>query len=355
MPISATSTLNYPANDFLLPVRRKIRTILPISLSDEKANAQPESQYAIHQSDAPDMKKYIEQSREALSALSTKVIEEFGSGVTAIKEVVSGLPVFVSAERTNRFETQYDEKHYFVIPYRLSETGFTLHTMRCLPVSVPEINDLPKRRIFHFPNLHYEASLREYMISCEVELSQEKTKKKHTLESLADDIDVLDKKLTYGLLLVGGVAAFVNPLVGAGIAAKALLPGVAGLIGKYGLRPAGQKMTLAQAQKAAREAEASVIQQFTEASTFKVVNPILQELELALRTTESQHDPLLSPVFDQGKLPELDNERWRDLTESALFHSYRAVYEDAASHERAGLGPEDLRWLGAMFQRFYSE
>ena len=33
-----------------------------------------------------------------------------------------------------------------------------------------------------------------------------------TLEALANDIDSLDKKLTYGMLLVGGVEVIFNPL-----------------------------------------------------------------------------------------------------------------------------------------------
>lgn len=296
------------------------------------------------------MTQYFEKSRLALGAASDKVNQQLNSGLRTVKEKVAGLSIYISSERTNKYDVKYDEKHYFVIPFKLAEQGFVLHTMRCLPESIPEINDLPKRRIFHFPNLYYEATLREHMIQCAVAMSQEKmADKKHTLEELADDIDALDAKLTYGMLLIGGLAAIVNPLVGAGIAAKALMPGAAGLFNKYGLRPLGQKLTKSQAEKEAKHAEAAIMKQFSESSTFKVVNPLLQELELALRTTQDQHDPLMDPNLGDGNIPELEHERWRELTETAIFHTYHEVVKDRSQHKSACLGPEDLRWLNVIF------
>ena len=302
------------------------------------------------------MKKYIEQSRQALGSLTEKIADEFGAGIRVVRDVVSDLPIFVSSERTAKYAVLYDEKHYFVIPYMLSESGFSLHTMRCLPESVPEINDLPKRRIFHLPNEHYEACLRQYLIQSARDLSNElRVNSKSTLESLADDIDALDRKLTYGMLAIGGLAAIFNPLLGAGIAVKALLPGVGGLLNKYGLRPLGQKMSSAQAEKEARLAEEKVMKQFSESNTCKVVNPILQELELALRTTESVHDPLVDPNLANGSIPQLDSERWRELTERAIYHVYKDVYRDKKLHKAARLGPEDIRWFDVMFSDVHNE
>ena len=148
--------------------------------------------------------------------------------------------------------------------------------MRCLPDSVLEINDLPKRRIFHFPGIQYEAALKQVLIDNTVALSDQRSEGyKHSFEALADDIDALDSKLTYGLLMVGGAAALVTPLVGAGIAANALWPGIAGLANKYGLRPFGQKLSKTKVENEAKMAEQKVIQQFSESSTVKVVTPIL--------------------------------------------------------------------------------
>ncbi|WP_020414390.1 DUF1269 domain-containing protein [Microbulbifer sp. SSSA007] len=126
--------------------------------------------------------------------------------------------------------------------------------------------------------------------------------------------------MTLGMLLIGGVAAVFNPIVGAGLAAKVLVPGVGGIVNKFGLRPVGEKIDEAQSKRAIAKAEKDVALKFSEASTLKVVNPILQELELALRTTQEQHDPLNDPNLASGSIPELDGKHWRGLTEKAIFH-----------------------------------
>ncbi|WP_245597694.1 hypothetical protein [Psychromonas aquimarina] len=298
------------------------------------------------------MKELLKKGINTVRTVADKAADELISGYSIVKEKVNGLPIFISIQKYSQYvDIQYDEKHYFVIPYHLSEHTFALHTMRCLPDSVPEINNLPKRRIFHFPNVHYEVMLKEYMRQCAGDVARERSKDNlNSLESLANDIDSLDKKLTYGMLLVGGLAAVANPVLGAGIAAKALLPGVGSLLNKYGLRPAGEKLSNYQIEKSVKEAEENIAKQFAESSTLQVINPILQELELALRTTESEHDPLIDPNLSNAGIPELHNERWRQLTEIAICRVYKEVYEDSRLHKEARLGPEDLRWLKIMFE-----
>jgi hypothetical protein len=297
------------------------------------------------------MKKLIKKGIKTVQDAADKVAEDLSTRISLVKEVVDGLPIFMSLESSNKRSGQlYDEKHYFVIPYNISEYGFALHTMRCLPESVPEVNSLPKRRVFHFANEHSELALTEYMHQSAREVIAEKIKGSTSgLESLANDIDALDQKLTCGMLLVGGVAAIFNPLIGAGIAAKAVLPGVAGLLNRYGLRPTGQKLSKIQFEKEVREAEKRVTKEFEDSMTLRVINPILQELEFALRTTEAEHDPLTDPNLANGSIRELKDETWRSLTETAICHVYREVYEDKTLHKQANLGPEDIRWLNTMF------
>lgn len=298
------------------------------------------------------MKNFLKKGLDAVRSVADKAAEELVSGYFVVKEKVNGLPVSVSAEKSDSYhDGQYDEKHYFVIPYELSEYKFALHTMRCLPNGVPEINKLPKRRVFHFADPHGEAMLKAYMRQSAEAMVRENSKDTpSSLEALANQIDALDKKLTYGMLLVGGLAAIVNPLLGAGIAAKALLPGVGSLLNKYGLRPTGEKLTQYQLDKSIEAAEEHIAQEFEQANTLEVINPILQELALALRTTEAQHDPLTGPNLADGSIAELDGQRWRELTEVAICHVYKEAYENSALHERACLGPEDLRWLKIMFE-----
>jgi len=298
------------------------------------------------------MRKLLKKGMDAVRFAAEKASEELVSGYSIVKEKVNGLPIFVTAEKSDKYEDiQYDEKHYFVIPYELSEYKFALHTMRCLPSAVPEINNLPKKRIFHFPNEHSEEMLKGYMRQSAEELVRDSCENNPSnLESLANQIDSLDKKLTYGMLLAGGLAAIVNPLLGVGIAAKAMLPGVSTLFSKYGLRPTGEKLSKYQLDKAIKEAEEHIAKEFEGANTLQIINPILQELELALRTTESQHDPLTGANLADGSIPELEGERWRELTEVAICNVYEEAYETSSLHMQANLGPEDLRWLKIMFE-----
>jgi len=293
------------------------------------------------------MKEFFKKGIDSARSVVETTTEEIESGYSTLKEMVNGLPIFASIEKSKKHEgLQFDEKHYFVIPYALSDYGFALHTMRCLPDSVPDINNLPKRRVFHFPNEHSENMLKKYMLESAQELILESSKSNpNSLESLANDIDSLDKKLTYGMLVVGGIAAIANPIAGAAIAAKALLPGFSGVINKYGIRSTGQKLKEYQLGKSLKESEAYIDKEFKDSNTLQIINPILQELELLLRTNESQHDPLIDPDLSIGSVAELDGERWRELTDTAICHVYQDVYNNPKSHQNAKLGPEDLRWL----------
>jgi len=296
------------------------------------------------------MKKLFNEGIKSASSLAEKAIDEVSQKFSLVKEMINGIPFFVSAEKTDKYgEEQYDERHYFVIPFMLNEYHIALHSMRCLPKGVPEINDLPKRRIFHFPNEYSEALVKKVLIDgAKGIVEQNYDPNEHTLINLANDIDALDKKLTYGMLFVGGMAALVNPVVGVGIAAKALTPGVAGLLNKYGLRPAGEKLSKSELEKKVKEAESTVLKDFESASTLQVINPILQELELALNTTQNEHDPLVDFDMSNGSINELDDERWRDLTETAIYHVYKEVIDDPEKHNEACLGPEDIRWLSII-------
>ena len=290
------------------------------------------------------MKSFFNRLSDGLDSLKS----ELDNTATLIKQQVGKLPVLISLERGEESERLYDEKHYFVIPNFTSDAGFSLHTMRYLPKGVPEVNALPKRRIFHFPNEHYEDTLRHYMIEAARNLSNASHQGNvSSLEKLANDIDALDTKLTYGML-IGAIAAVFNPLIGAGIAIKAVLPGISAILARHGLKPLGEKATRAQLEKRAHEAEQHVLGQFSESTTLKVINPILHELEFALRTSEAQHDPLHDPNLARASLPELNSEHWRNLTETAVCHVYKDILADPALHAKARLGQEDIRWLQVL-------
>lgn len=296
------------------------------------------------------MNNFLSQGLNNIRHLTDTTLDSVSEKWSLFRETINDLPILASLERTkNSSEIKYDEKHYFVVPFKLSEVGISLHTMRCLPDGIPEINDLPKRRVFHFPNKHAEGQVRELLLQQGRDIARASSSgKKHTIESLANDIDKLDKKLTYGMLLVGGAAAFVNPVLGVGIAAKALLPGVGSLVNKYGLKPLGEKLTKNQLEKEVLAAEKRIISEFEHATTLQLVNPILEELDLALRTNESEHDPLIDFDISSMDINGLDSDRWRELTERAIFHVYERCLKDQSSWDKACLGPEDIRWLTSL-------
>lgn len=239
-----------------------------------------------------------------------------------------------------------------ILSFLLSYQNINLHCIPCafLPKGVPEVNNLPKRRIFHFAHEHAEAGLRQYMLHSTDEIMREQAKEKtNTLQELANSIDELDRKLTYGMLLVGGLAAIVNPIVGAGIAAKAVLPSITGLLNKYGLRASADKLSRYQLEKEINAAQKTIIDEFEAANTVQAINPILQELDLTLRTTEVEHDPLSSFNLADAHLPEFKDDKWRELTEVAICHVYKEIYDDPSLHKQANLEAKDLRWLKLMF------
>ena len=297
------------------------------------------------------MKKYIAEGLKSVTSVKDKALTEASQAISLIKEKVNGIPFFSSAETSDRYgEEKFDERHYFIVPFKLNEHAIAIPTMRCLPDNVPEINDLPKRRIFHFANEYSEALVKKVLADNAKSLIEESHDRgDSSLIHLANEIDAMDKKLTYGMIFVGGVAALVNPLIGAGIALKAVTPSISKMLGKYGFRAWGEKLNKHDLEKKIQEAEEGVLKEFQAASTLQVVNPILQELELALNTTAAEHDPLLDFDMSMGSIGELDNERWRGLTATALYHLYSDVINDPGQHAAACLGPEDVRWLEVVF------
>ena len=298
------------------------------------------------------MEDLIKKGLESIQSNADKALDEITNGYSLAKDKLNNLPIFTSIESSTQTQTTlFDEKHYFVIPYHLSEYQFALHTMRCLPDGVPPLNELEKRRVFHFANEHSEFMLQQYMQQSAMDIvHQQYQDNPNGLETLANNIDTLDKQLTKGMLLAGGLTALINPVAGIGIAAKALTPGMSSLINTFALKPGAKKLQKHQLEKSLKEAQKNIQTQFEDTTTLKVVNPILKELEFALNTTEEQHDPLLDPNLGDGSITELDHERWRNLTEIAICHVYKEAYGNSKLHKQAQLGPEDLRWLSVLFE-----
>lgn len=294
--------------------------------------------------------RILQQAKDLGLQGAGKALELFGSGYEFARRSIGNLPFFASCESSSSYdEKKYDEKHYFLMPYRLAEHGYTLYSMRCLPEGVPPINDLPKRRVFHLPSEHatplVEKLLQDGVDQKYKEASPPGTRIGNSLVDLADKIDRLDNRLFGGILLIGALVAFVNPVAGAAVAAKALVPSVGLLLSKAGLKSAGEKLNAARLQKEIQSAREQVLKEFRGANTESFPNPVLEELDRALHTTEFQHDPLFEFEFGEVSFGKRDTERLLELTCRAIANVYGDIVANRKQWKKACLGPEDIRWL----------
>lgn len=271
-----------------------------------------------------------------------------GSGAGYVFQWVGRLRLFGSTATTSS-DSKFDQRHYFLVPDPVSEDGYSLYVTRCLPEGVPPINDLPKQRILHLPNSDSAAMLRSLLIrqAQADELSRPMTNKSwgdHASE-MADTIDSLDQKAFGGVLLIGSLVAIFNPLAGAAIAAKALVPSLGLWASKFGLRAVGEKLNQVELQRRVKQAETEVLKQFQGSETRQQINPILTILDRAIRTDEEEFDPL----FELHQLLQSDvTETERHvigLASVAVLNVYATTLDSKPAAQMAGLGDEDLRFI----------
>ena len=170
------------------------------------------------------------------------------------------------------------------------------------------------------------------------------------LNDIADQIDRLDGKVFNGVLLIGGLVALINPLAGAAVAMKALIPSIGMLLSKYGLKYAGDTANAMEVSQRIRSAEKEVLQQFRGTGTDSMVNPLLSQLDRALETDECEYDPIME--FDASALNfgQRDRDRLFKLTCEAIFNTYEDAIDDDCSWQERHLGPEDIRFLKMIRQ-----
>lgn len=284
------------------------------------------------------MKKWLELGLNQLQQAKDQALAQFQKMPVA-STLLGKLPVWVSSESSTKFaQVKYDEKHYFVVPYPFASAAISLHSMRCLPKGYSALNDLPKRRVFHFADAQAEQLIKQQLGE---QLQPSPDSHDNTLINLADNIDELDNKLTNGMLLLGGLVFFVNPIAGVGIAAKALLPGIPSLLSKYGIRPLGEKLSAAQMKHSVEKAHDQIKQEFSDGHTLQLINPILAELKANLQPRRSSYDPLLDFDLNNVDFGVDDNSRYLELSCKAISH----VYKPHLATPAAQLSINTWRWL----------
>lgn len=286
------------------------------------------------------MKKWLAQGLNQLQQVKDQALQQFQKMPVA-NTLLGKLPVWVSSESSAKFnQDKYDEKHYFVVPYPFSSAAISLHSMRCLPKGYSALNDLPKRRVFHFADADAEQRIKQQLTE-QFQQQPSQDTPANSLINLANNIDELDSKLTNGMLLLGGLVFFVNPIVGVGIAAKALLPGIPSLLSKYGIRPLGDKLSDAQMKASVQNAHEQIKQEFSDGHTLQLINPVLAELKSNLQLQRTNYDPLLDFDLNKVDFGVADNSRFVELTCKAISH----VYKPHLSSPPAQLSINTWRWL----------
>jgi len=298
-----------------------------------------------------DLRKWVQDTAEFGYSSVAGGLGIAGTGVEYVTELVGNLRLFGSTT-TSGVEQKFDERHYFLVPDTRSDDGYSLVVTRCLPEGVPPINELPKRRVLHLPNAESEAMLRLLLVRQAKADELAKPSASKTLgdraKEIADYIDALDDRVFGGVLLIGGLVAIFNPLAGAAIAAKSLIPSLGMLASKYGLRVAEESLNQSELKRRVMLAEKDVLNQFRGSKTHQQVNAILTITEHALRTAEDEYDPMLELHNLMHQDHTSEQRRLLVLASSAVLNVFEAAIQSQPEANRVGLGREDVRFLEVL-------
>ena len=259
-----------------------------------------------------------------VSGAFDKVSGGFDSGVGVLKSSLGGIPFFGATATSKLYDhTQFDEKHYFLIPDKASDDGYSLYVMRSLPEGVPPINDLEKRRLLHLPSDGALPMLEHIVIKDARERASTDAMPNNfvstNLDGLINEIDKVDGKVFGGMLFVGGLVALANPIAGATVAANAIVPSIGLLVSKYGLKVVSETATNMDVAKQIKRAEKEVKTQFKSAKTVSVINPLLHHM--GARTSLDMwmmENEKFQYLCEDIEFTQKDIRRLTDFTEQAI-------------------------------------
>lgn len=295
-----------------------------------------------------DIRKWVQDATVCGYKSLTSGLGVAGAGVGYVTDFVGNLRLFGSTKTVVAGDQSHDERHYFLIPDPRSEDRYSLAVTRCLPDGVPPVNDLPKLRVLHLPNENAEAMLRSILVKqAQIEELAKPPSGKPLSEragELADQIDAVDGRVFGGVLLIGGLVAIFNPLVGAAIAAKSLVPSIGLLLSKYGLRAAEESLSQADVNRRIKQAEKDVLSQFRGSKAIQQVCPLLMILDTAINT-DDRFDPVLAlHEYLQSEISEVAR-RSMQLSTAAIMDVYDELLKKPRVAHKLGVRAEDIRLL----------
>ena len=279
--------------------------------------------------------------------MAKKVVDE---GVSLFHSTIGRLPLFssIQAHETSELKDR-DETHYFLVPYRLSKCGYALYIQRLLPVGVGPENALPKARVFHLPADGTLDTLEKLVADELAEKHRENidfsAPLADRLDLIADEIDKQSNLVTGGLVVIGGVVAVINPLLGVGIAAKAILPTLGSKLSKHGINHVSDWLRKRKVDKKEKEANELASQEIKKIEPEVTVDATLALLEESI----SNQDPANDPQMKFAEFLETPEETLKVMvTARAITDVYRSSITDKESHSSANLHPADIDWLKSL-------
>ncbi len=238
-----------------------------------------------------------------------------------------------------------DRTYYCMVPQPQAPTGFTLHTVRHLPVGLAAADACKQERVFLLPSHEALATLRELFNEQTRPTVTETTNPDIVTEFLqrtADQIDEGQMTVTKGLLLVGGVVALFNPITGIGLLASSLVPKIGGDAVTAGIRTMGGRVNEFVRNRSAEKADADAEKEYEAALPTVCTSPLLMRL-LAMFAGDEQVDA------DDARAVLLEvDDRNRNIVVQAIAHIYEPIIKDGAHPITENLSRDHRAWLSKL-------
>jgi hypothetical protein len=265
------------------------------------------------------------------------------AGLGSVSQVLRGTRIFGALTTSAVEHLERDETHYLCVPLPGPGREAAIYTKRILPPGVGATNALPKARIFHLPDETgrelMEQKLVADLVRGRLDPEAGRSDMADTLERVADRLDKETNRISGGLVLIGGAVALMNPLLGVGIAAKALLPSLGSKASKAGVEYVGKKMREWNASSAEERLRKGATREVGALKPTLYANPVLRCLEAVVTNPRPEFDPFLDRSTWVEAFPHF---HYYQVTREAI----REVYRDVLPTLDAKQYPESrLHWI----------
>lgn len=289
------------------------------------------------------MNHFLKKLAESASDSGAYARKLADSGIRSVSEVFRGTKIYGALSASSVEHVEYDETHYLLIPLIGAQRKYSIYTKRILPPNTGATNSLPKARVFHVPDVSGRELLEQELIADFVgsRLSSDAGSSEFAdaLQKLADQIDKETNKISGGLILIGGVVAVVNPLLGVGIAAKGLLPSLGAKASTVGAEYVGNKLRSWNKSSTVSKLQKDAYKEVRMLKPRIYPNPILRSLEAIASNPRTDYDPVV------------DHRNWIDQFESLHFYSVtqeaiREIYQELLdSIDLETYQPSHMAWI----------